>query len=116
MTSCWPWIEMDWNVFQFDGVKTSSIEFCSVTPPSVDICASDGSDIWNVTWTSTSGSESSLTSIWSLGPPSDVNTSVGMMRSEEHTSELQSQSNLVCRLLLEKKNISSKPAHVASHP
>src|SRR5688572_32002482 len=28
-------------------------------------------------------------------------------RSEEHTSELQSQSNLVCRLLLEKKNRSS---------
>src|SRR2546427_7925845 len=28
-------------------------------------------------------------------------------RSEEHTSELQSQSNLVCRLLLEKKKISS---------
>src|SRR2546430_12504879 len=32
-------------------------------------------------------------------------------RSEEHTSELQSQSNLVCRLLLEKK----KPVTVA-HP
>src|SRR2546430_13707190 len=33
-------------------------------------------------------------------------------RSEEHTSELQSQSNLVCRLLLEKKKTisrSSKP-------
>src|SRR2546430_13647851 len=28
---------------------------------------------------------------------------VGGLRSEEHTSELQSQSNLVCRLLLEKK-------------
>src|SRR2546430_9130345 len=27
-----------------------------------------------------------------------------LWRSEEHTSELQSQSNLVCRLLLEKKN------------
>src|SRR2546430_9162089 len=27
----------------------------------------------------------------------------GTTRSEEHTSELQSQSNLVCRLLLEKK-------------
>src|SRR2546430_6212731 len=27
----------------------------------------------------------------------------GIHRSEEHTSELQSQSNLVCRLLLEKK-------------
>src|SRR2546427_1447165 len=28
-----------------------------------------------------------------------------ILRSEEHTSELQSQSNLVCRLLLEKKKI-----------
>src|SRR2546427_5030839 len=33
------------------------------------------------------------------GPP----TSGARSRSEEHTSELQSQSNLVCRLLLEKK-------------
>src|SRR5256886_13530080 len=33
-----------------------------------------------------------------LRVPSDL------LRSEEHTSELQSQSNLVCRLLLEKKN------------
>src|SRR3989475_6819696 len=32
-----------------------------------------------------------------LGTPTQVS------RSEEHTSELQSQSNLVCRLLLEKK-------------
>src|SRR2546430_4607278 len=32
---------------------------------------------------------------------------VGALRSEEHTSELQSQSNLVCRLLLEKKNAES---------
>src|SRR2546430_8183744 len=30
-------------------------------------------------------------------------------RSEEHTSELQSQSNLVCRLLLEKKNHLTTP-------
>src|SRR5690606_40150966 len=28
----------------------------------------------------------------------------GIRRSEEHTSELQSRENLVCRLLLEKKN------------
>src|SRR5256886_8694372 len=33
-------------------------------------------------------------------------------RSEEHTSELQSQSNLVCRLLLEKKN---KTAAITLH-
>src|SRR2546427_8180630 len=31
-----------------------------------------------------------------------------VMRSEEHTSELQSQSNLVCRLLLEKKKKKNK--------
>src|SRR2546430_11780698 len=30
------------------------------------------------------------------------------LRSEEHTSELQSQSNLVCRLLLEKKKINEQ--------
>src|SRR2546426_4412328 len=29
---------------------------------------------------------------------------IGQIRSEEHTSELQSPCNLVCRLLLEKKN------------
>src|SRR2546430_11283764 len=33
----------------------------------------------------------------------DVTTTDIALRSEEHTSELQSQSNLVCRLLLEKK-------------
>src|SRR2546430_9631722 len=32
-------------------------------------------------------------------------------RSEEHTSELQSQSNLVCRLLLEKKKYTVVCAH-----
>src|SRR5688572_32697708 len=34
-----------------------------------------------------------------------------LLRSEEHTSELQSQSNLVCRLLLEKKK-KKKKQHV----
>src|SRR2546430_13676339 len=37
----------------------------------------------------------------------------GKMRSEEHTSELQSQSNLVCRLLLEKKNMNTCSNHLA---
>src|SRR5258708_488838 len=34
----------------------------------------------------------------------DNNANVGILRSEEHTSELQSPDHLVCRLLLEKKN------------
>src|SRR2546427_3102996 len=38
-------------------------------------------------------------------PTSEDVTTSPQKRSEEHTSELQSQSNLVCRLLLEKKNV-----------
>src|SRR2546427_3499292 len=39
------------------------------------------------------------------------------IRSEEHTSELQSQSNLVCRLLLEKKKkIRREPLHPMRPP
>src|SRR2546427_6767057 len=34
-------------------------------------------------------------------------------RSEEHTSELQSQSNLVCRLLLEKKKKKTETSYVS---
>src|SRR2546430_6079723 len=42
---------------------------------------------------------------WMFVPFSEYSTvtDVPLSRSEEHTSELQSQSNLVCRLLLEKK-------------
>src|SRR5256885_11510908 len=46
----------------------------------------------------------------SPGPPAEVRGSLGSVRvdpsrSEEHTSELQSPCNLVCRLLLEKKKM-----------
>src|SRR2546430_9163296 len=43
------------------------------------------------------------------------NTSHRTQRSEEHTSELQSQSNLVCRLLLEKKKKNKKQPHFTRH-
>src|SRR2546427_5061613 len=39
----------------------------------------------------------------------------GRRRSEEHTSELQSQSNLVCRLLLEKKKKKKKKRTCTPH-
>src|SRR2546430_7271206 len=48
------------------------------------------------------GSRSSPTHSRQENTTSFVKSS-GWLRSEEHTSELQSQSNLVCRLLLEKK-------------
>src|SRR5206468_4487670 len=39
----------------------------------------------------------------SRGVPMNVAAELNTFRSEEHTSELQSRSDLVCRLLLEKK-------------
>src|SRR2546427_8050975 len=51
-------------------------------------------------------------------PGRPVRTEAGLRvarhRSEEHTSELQSQSNLVCRLLLEKKK-KTKTNEITSH-
>src|SRR5205085_6311623 len=41
---------------------------------------------------------------------------VGCGRSEEHTSELQSQSKLVCRLLLEKNNNYQPVAQIGHFP
>src|SRR5690606_41401435 len=43
------------------------------------------------------------------GPSPRVRGRVGDDRSEEHTSELQSRENLVCRLLLEKKKTKRRP-------
>src|SRR2546430_13495663 len=50
-------------------------------------------------------------------PESDFSPAGWTERSEEHTSELQSQSNLVCRLLLEKKKnttTTAKPVTLSS--
>src|SRR2546427_3287628 len=44
-----------------------------------------------------------LTATPHSGVQENFQSLLGLLRSEEHTSELQSQSNLVCRLLLEKK-------------
>src|SRR2546430_5960748 len=45
----------------------------------------------------------------------DLHARQSRPRSEEHTSELQSQSNLVCRLLLEKKKIASHVHGLGKH-
>src|SRR2546430_5065155 len=44
-----------------------------------------------------------------------VNDRGHVARSEEHTSELQSQSNLVCRLLLEKKKKTNTLSCISTH-
>src|SRR5688572_32556368 len=68
----------------------------------------DGSDFWlggqqarrDLPWTWSDETKFDYTS-WAQGRGLKIQKDI--IRSEEHTSELQSQSNLVCRLLLEKK-------------
>src|SRR2546430_4881127 len=59
-------------------------------------------------WISSLGAAAAFADLDGDGLPNDLiyvdpRTDLVTVRSEEHTSELQSQSNLVCRLLLEKK-------------
>src|SRR3970040_2919888 len=60
---------------------------------------------------------------WQISPtltprlePSAPGREEERLRSEEHTSELQSPMHLVCRLLLEKKNRSDDGAHDGADP
>src|SRR5438477_4907844 len=53
---------------------------------------------------SRSSSSTTMTNLPALKSQTASGTVARLMRSEEHTSELQSHVNLVCRLLLEKKN------------
>src|SRR3989440_2763268 len=55
---------------------------------------------------------------WASSVPAwcDVDCRIAILpRSEEHTSELQSRSDLVCRLLLEKKKTNQEVEHSAIH-
>src|SRR5258708_11069922 len=66
------------------------------------------------TFTAVSATNSSTTPVYS---PGGVCTNAGEytgVRSEEHTSELQSPDHLVCRLLLEKKKSSTPCASLSS--
>src|SRR2546430_12379269 len=69
-----------------------------------------------------SSSSSLIESAGTISPMMSNSSSIpSPCRSEEHTSELQSQSNLVCRLLLEKKQpvlqatCASRPAALLLH-
>src|SRR5690606_41436178 len=60
-------------------------------------------------WRSDSPYAETFTHIAAYSEGSGRGRLIQYRRSEEHTSELQSRENLVCRLLLEKKNIKKKP-------
>src|SRR5688572_31763838 len=79
---------VDWNEFQVPATATGLV------------ATGTGKGRVALFWTDPSDSETG----WRIERAPDVGGAPGTFRSEEHTSELQSQSNLVCRLLLEKKN------------
>src|SRR2546430_7984133 len=74
-----------------DVVAAEARDTCLVTD--------DGLASWIVVWVRSGD----LARHPTFGVEDTQRLQVGCLRSEEHTSELQSQSNLVCRLLLEKK-------------
>src|SRR3712207_9193240 len=58
---------------------------------------------WQVTWALPRAVPDSVDGGVDGAPAGDARAWGGVVRSEEHTSELQSRQYLVCRLLLEKK-------------
>src|SRR2546426_2889658 len=67
------------------------------------------------TATSSPPSGATATSLGRSPPPAFPPHARGNRRSEEHTSELQSPCNLVCRLLLEKKKKKSAVTDLLEH-
>src|SRR5260370_4059046 len=62
--------------------------------------------------------DTGASSIWapfSAACTASLREAAGLTRSEEHTSELQSHLNLVCRLLLEKKKKKETKTPAAQH-
>src|SRR2546430_13459466 len=91
-----------------DSVKYTATTACT-TPPTagaVNFCVTTGNNLGVVGLAAGSGG-------WSVTITNN-NLTTPLVRSEEHTSELQSQSNLVCRLLLEKKKKITNCATAAS--
>src|SRR5205807_9060496 len=107
------------NIYLYNTRSQTFLLYCLITlsqsPPSLSIfffffndtatteiytlSLHDALPIWE------SATDSSFTSTTTpvAATPTDANADGIVVRSEEHTSELQSPCNLVCRLLLEKK-------------
>src|SRR2546430_7415688 len=102
--------ELTSSCFFFNDPATTEIYTLSLHDALPILCGSRPSDLklfhrrGRLIKRAGAGSEAALRSRWrrALDQPTRA-------RSEEHTSELQSQSNLVCRLLLEKKKKQDLP-------
>src|SRR5690606_41691104 len=83
------------DLHSFPTRRSSDLLTCATVSPRYSVRTAPF-ELWN---SSLSSAIAASLSALAMRPPSDY---LGC-RSEEHTSELQSRENLVCRLLLEKK-------------
>src|SRR5690242_21138891 len=87
-------------LFPYTTLFRSLLRGSTITPP----VGKSGPWTWVISASvEASGSASSIRQASISSPALCGGIEVAMPRSEEHTSELQSHVNLVCRLLLEKK-------------
>src|SRR2546427_5326810 len=85
--------------------------------PYTTLFRSSGSQVWNGNiGTLIANARKKAPNSQNASDPSPPLCVVRCVRSEEHTSELQSQSNLVCRLLLEKKKEGQDCLGDSRHP
>src|SRR5688572_32153600 len=89
------------------GGRIAAIDGTADSPSTIYVGAASGG-VWKSTDNGTSFKPVFDEHPQSIGAIAIDKSNPQTVRSEEHTSELQSQSNLVCRLLLEKKKKKNK--------
>src|SRR5690606_39561497 len=91
------------TLFPYSTLFRSSLEAASAIAYSRGSSSGGGASAGGACAASAAGIRASVPASVALRLQSRWRTAVLLPRSEEHTSELQSRENLVCRLLLEKK-------------
>src|SRR2546430_8883648 len=93
------------TLFPYTTLFRSSVALLSaVLPRSTSLCSKATECVCAIAIDAFNAGRPSV--VEAISTDRNIDTYEEIMRSEEHTSELQSQSNLVCRLLLEKKKTS----------
>src|SRR5262249_61476731 len=111
---------LDWSHAQPLPITPAFFSFNAPSPPALStLPLRDALPIWpNSTRCAPAGSPARFTSSTTISSPTAAPCAMKLSstkRSEEHTSELQSLTNLVCRLLLEKKKHTQSAHLIALH-
>src|SRR5690606_40879614 len=89
-----------WAVESATALASETVPASEMAAASVGVPAPETAIVWAP---ATAGAKATATAAATAPAPAGATAGAMAKRSEEHTSELQSRENLVCRLLLEKK-------------